>query len=111
MDQEELLASYEAAARFSSRMLAAARASEWDDFAALEAACATEIGRMRVGDIKEPLTLPQRNRKLEVLKTILDNDREIRLVTEPWISDLSRLFTASAAAVDIAKISNQTVMG
>jgi flagellar protein FliT len=111
MDQEDLLASYEAAARFSSGMLAAARASDWEDFAALEAACATEIKRIRVGGIREPLTPPQRSRKIEVLKTILANDREIRFVTESWISHLSTLAAGSGAALDICKTAGQTVMG
>lgn len=111
MDQEELLASYEAAARFSSRMLAAAKASKWDDFAALEAACAIEIERVKVVDTRKPLTPPQRNRKIEVIKTILANDKEIRLVTESWISDLSTLLTGSAAQLDVSKTASQTVMG
>ena len=108
------MASYEAAARFSSRMLASARASEWEDFAALEAACAIEIRRVRTGEPREPrepLSASQRHRKIEVLNAILDNDREIRFVTESWISDVSTLLTGSAATLDVSERSNQTVMG
>ena len=68
MDQDDLLASYEAAAHFTRKMLAAARASEWERFAVLEAACASEIQRAKVDDAREPLTPQQRNRKIEVIR-------------------------------------------
>jgi flagellar protein FliT len=97
MDQDQLLVSYEAAARITGEMLTAAQASEWDRFSALETACAGEIQRVRVSGLSTPLSPLQRKRKIAVLTKILANDRAIRLVTEPWMSQLSSLLSGTAA--------------
>jgi flagellar protein FliT len=111
MDQEELLASYEAAARITGEMLAAARASEWERFSALETACANEIQRMKFGDSPKPLSALQRTRKIEVITRILANDREIRLVTEPWMSRLSSLLGGTTAVPKLARAHDEAETG
>jgi flagellar protein FliT len=111
MDQDDLLASYEAAANFTGKMLAAARASEWGRFAVLEAACASEVQRAKVGDARKPLTPQQRNRKIEVIRTILANDREIRLITESWMSELSTLLGGTAASWNASKTYDHAAIG
>ena len=111
MDQDNLLASYEAAAHFTRKMLAAARASEWERFAVLEAACAGEMQRAKVDDARKPLTPQQRNRKIEVINTILDNDKEIRLITESWISDLSTMLGGTAVNWKASKTYDHAAIG
>jgi flagellar protein FliT len=111
MDQEELLASYEAAARITAEMLAAARASQWERFSALEMTCASEIHRLKFSDSPKPLSALQRNRKIEVIMRILADDREIRLVTEPWMSRLSSLFGGTTAMPKLARAYDEAETG
>ena len=91
MDQEQLLASYEAAAKTTREMLLAARATNWERFSELETRCADQIRRVEPGTSRTPLSPLQRNRKIDLISRILADDREIRLLTEPWMSELSSL--------------------
>jgi flagellar protein FliT len=91
MDQETILASYEAAAEITGQMLAAARASDWDRLSDLESICAREIQRIRMHDSMTALTPLERNRKISAITKILADDREIRVITEPWMAQLSAL--------------------
>ncbi len=42
-----------------------------------------------------PLTGESRVRKVQIIKKILADDREIRNLTEPWMAQLSRLINST----------------
>lgn len=111
MDQEQLLASYEAAAKITGEMLLAARAMDWERFSALESTCAGEIQRVIPGCSLATLTPLQRNRKIEVISRMLADDREIRAVTEPWMSRLSSLLGQTDVKCKLARACGEVQAG
>lgn len=84
MTSTEVLSMYENIAGLSKQMAAAARMGDWDGLSKLETQCATEARAVTTG--VPALTGAPRLRKIDLLKQILANDREIRDVTEPWMN-------------------------
>ena len=111
MDQEQLLASYEAAAKITREMLLAARALNWQRFSELETSCADEIRWVKLRKSLAPLSPLQRNRKIDVISSILADDREIRLLTEPWMSELSSLLGQNSVMRDLAEACGEVQAG
>lgn len=92
MNSSEVISMYEHIAGLSHQMVAAARSSDWADLTRLEHQCAAAHGGT-LGPIV-PLAGAARLRKIELLKQILANDREIRNSTQPWIRQLSNIMQA-----------------
>ena len=92
MTGSEVISMYEHIAGLSHQMVAAARSSDWADLTRLERQCAAAHDGV-LGPIA-PLAGAARLRKIELLKQILANDREIRNNTEPWIRQLSNIMQA-----------------
>ena len=93
MTSSEVLAMYENIADMSHQMVTAARASDWDGLSKLEGQCAKEARGATPGAVPALSGAP-RMRKIDLLKQILANDREIRNVTEPWMTQLSNVMQA-----------------
>jgi flagellar protein FliT len=80
----------------SGRMLSAARADDWDEVCKVERECAdlvTELSRM--GDLA-PLDPTLRAQKLELMKKVLADDAEIRLLSQPWLRKLDTMMRGPA---------------
>jgi flagellar protein FliT len=92
MTGSEVISMYEHIAGLSHQMVAAARSSDWADLTRLERQCAA-VHDGALGTIA-PLAGAARLRKIELLKQILANDREIRNSTQPWIKQLSNIMQA-----------------
>ena len=86
MTSTEVLSMYENIAGLSKQMAAAARMGDWDDLSKLETQCATEARAAATG--VPALSGAPRLRKIDLLKQILANDREIRDVTDPWMNQV-----------------------
>jgi flagellar protein FliT len=86
MTSNEVLAMYENIAGLSNQMAAAARIGDWDGLSKLEGQCAAEARPVASG--VPALSGAPRLRKIDLLKQILANDREIRDVTEPWMNQV-----------------------
>ncbi|MEV4778426.1 flagellar protein FliT [Burkholderia sp. LMU1-1-1.1] len=82
----EVLSMYENIAGLSNQMAAAARMGDWDRLSKLETQCATEARAVATG--VPALSGAPRLRKIDLLKQILANDREIRDVTDPWMNQV-----------------------
>jgi len=90
MSCEDMLSTYEALERITDAMLHAASGAEWDRLAELEHACSAHVTRLReAGEVV--LDAAGRQRKIELIKKILDDDRRIRDMTTPWMAQLSAL--------------------
>lgn len=96
MDYQGMIAIYENVAGISSQMLAAARDSDWDKLALLELACSEQITILKRESQQMPLTAEQRGQKVRVIQAILENDRRIRDLTDPWMSQLSTLMQSTS---------------
>jgi flagellar protein FliT len=84
MTSSEVLSMYENIAGLTNQMAAAARIGDLDRLDQLEGQCATEARTVSNG--VPALSGGQRLRKIDLLKQILANDREIRDVTDPWMN-------------------------
>lgn len=88
MTSNDVLSMYENIAGLTSKMVVAARTSNWDGLDHLEKQCASEAVATMAGTVP-PLAGAKRQRKIDLLKQILANDREIRNITEPWMTQFS----------------------
>lgn len=87
MTSNEVLSMYENIAGLTSRMAVAAQAGDFETLARLETQCALHAAATATG--VPPLSGAPRQRKIDLLKQIMANDRAVRAVTEPWeLSDL-----------------------
>jgi len=86
MNSSEVLSMYENIAGLTNQMAAAARMGDWDGLNKLENACATEARATATG--VPALNGAPRLRKIDLLKQILANDREIRDLTDPWMNQI-----------------------
>ncbi|MDC8757444.1 flagellar protein FliT [Janthinobacterium fluminis] len=93
MTSTEVLSMYENIAGMTNQMVKAARASDWDSLSQLEKQCASEARGATAGAVPALSGTP-RMRKIDLLKQILANDREIRAVTEPWMTQLANVMPA-----------------
>lgn len=89
-----LLSFYEAIEQASADMLAAARASNWDEVVKLEGACVLLISKLKAAARERPLTEDETQAKFRVMQRILINDAEIRRLAEPWLQDQKAMLSS-----------------
>ena len=87
MTSTDVLSMYENIAGLTGKMVAAAQISDWSALDRLENQCAVQsVGAL--GGVPA-LEGSARQRKIDLLKQIMANDRAIRDVTEPWMGRLN----------------------
>lgn len=96
MTPNDVLSMYEQIAGLTNNMVAAARSSDWERLSSLENQCAIAASATLVGAVPALSGTP-RLRKIDLLKQILANDREIGNITEPWMAQLSKVMPAPRA--------------
>jgi flagellar protein FliT len=95
MNSQELISVYENVAAITDQMLAAARVGNWDQLRELESRCAGQVEILRSEEPVEALPAPIRERKVALIKKVLEDDRQIRSITEPWMEQLSALINST----------------
>ena len=86
MTSSEVLSMYENIAGLTNQMAAAARMGDWNSVNRMEGMCAVEKSAISTG--VPALEGAQRLRKVDLLKQILANDREIRDLSDPWMNQI-----------------------
>lgn len=81
----------------SQQMLEAARSSSWDEVVRYEGACAVLIEQLRHLAREAELSPQQRREKTRIMQNILRNDAQVRLLAEPWVSEMDRLISPGLA--------------
>lgn len=99
MSTHALIDYYKAIEGASQQMLAAAQMEDWDEVVRLEGACAVLIEQLHASARAQALPAEHRPEKTRIMHRILRNDAEIRYLTEPWLSDLDRLFAGRSPAL------------
>lgn len=92
--EHSLLDYYKAIESASQRMLEAARSENWDQIVHLEGTCAVLIAQLRHKARNLQLAPGERQEKARIMQRILRTDAEIRVIAEPWLSDLEQLMDA-----------------
>ena len=85
---ETLFDYYQAIEATSRQMLQAAQTEDWDQVVRYEGACAVLIEQLRHRAYSEQISPAQRKDKARIMQSILRNDAEVRLLAEPWLSEL-----------------------
>lgn len=97
MDNLNILEVYENMAAITTQMLAAARTGDWDRLALLESHCSMQVETLKKHDASISLTGSHRDKKVEIIRKILADDKEIRAITEPWMKQLTALMQSTGA--------------
>lgn len=95
MTPEQVLATYETMTALTTQMVAAARNGDWDQLQVLETHVSGQVVRLRAGGMEVVLDAAGRQRKIAMIKQMLDDDRIIRDLTLPWMARLSALISSS----------------
>jgi flagellar protein FliT len=91
MTNVEILSAYGAMAALTHKMVAAATVADWDGLETLENQVAAHVAALRGTEEAVTLDAGERQRKLGLIKQMLDDDRQIRDLTMPWMAQLSKL--------------------
>jgi flagellar protein FliT len=104
MSGQEVVSVYEAMAGITDQMLAAATANDWERLAQLEHQCAACVRQLKANEaLGQPLAAPERTRKANAIRQMLDSDRKIRDLTQPWMARLSALISNNKVERRIAR--------
>jgi len=95
MEADDIIGLYETVAEITNKMLAAARQGDWDRLAELESSCASQVDLIRNEEPRTPLKGAVRERKVALVKQVLEDDRQIRLITEPWFEQLAEIINTA----------------
>ena len=91
MEGDHILIIYSSIADLTAQMLAAARLGAWDTLIGLEKACSTHFAQLLADDDSRPRDAAHQRRKGELIRSVLDDDAQIRLLVEPWQVQLAAL--------------------
>ncbi len=88
MDASQVITNYESLSALTSRMREAAVQGEWDKLVSIERQCSQQVATMKPADATATLDESARQRKIQLIKKILADDKAIREHTEPWMRQL-----------------------
>lgn len=103
MNSQEVISIYENVADIMGQMLAAARGGDWELLVELESRCSSQIAILKSEEPRVPLTGGVRERKVKIIRKILEDDREIRNITMPWMERLSALINSTQTERKLVK--------
>jgi flagellar protein FliT len=95
MTIQDVLSVYAAMADLTEQMVQAAQRSDWDALVLLEQRCAAHVQTLRAQEPQQPMSGADRERKIELIRQMLNADRQIRDLTMPWMAQLSKLINAT----------------
>ncbi len=98
MNSHYLLERCEHIANFSALMLAAARASNWQEVARLKERASVAINEVRVLSATVALSAEERRIKLAAMQRILVNDGQILELSQPWLKRVTRWLPSGGQA-------------
>lgn len=96
MDKKAILAVYDKVSGVMGLMLQAAEAADWDTVTELGPQCTAYMDALRTSDNHEGLTEEEMEYKMSVIRKILDDDRRIRELAQPWMKELGDLIHSSS---------------
>ncbi len=97
MTSHEVLRVYEDMVGLTDQMLAAARDGDWDRLVLLEQRCAAHVQTLKHGEPPQALQGESRQKKVALIRKMLDDDRQIRDLTTPWMAQLAALINHTGA--------------
>jgi len=98
MDKRAILVVYDKVSGMMDLMVEAAEAQDWQVLTELESQCSAYVDTLRMSDSHDDLTKDEMVYKMTIIQKILDDDRRIRKLTEPWMKQLTDLIHRSATS-------------
>ncbi len=95
MTNQDVLTVYAAMGELSSQMVTAANASDWERLEALEQRVSDHVALLKAQETTVRLEGEQRQRKVTLIKQMLDDDRQVRDLIQPWMAQLSKLINST----------------
>jgi len=95
MTSQQVLSMYAAMADLTEQMVVAATGSNWDLLMQLEQRVASHAQLLRERESPQPMQGAEREQKIELIRKMLNADRQIRDLTMPWMAQLSKLINAT----------------
>jgi flagellar protein FliT len=102
MNSQEIVSLYEAMVGVTDQMVQAATDSDWDRLVLLEQQCAVFVARLRDSE-PQPLAGSERLQKVQAIHRMLDADRQIRDLTQPWMARLTALISNTGTERRLAR--------
>ena len=87
----QILAIYEDISGTTRQMLAAARSDDWDGLVTLEKDCSAMFARLFETEDGAPRDAEFQRRKGELIRGVLANDAQIRVLVQPWLIQLTAM--------------------
>jgi flagellar protein FliT len=97
INNEHVIEIYETIAGLTGRMLTAARAGQWELLSELEAQCSKQVNSLKTAAPQPVLSETARQKKTRIIRRILQDDRDIRELTMPWMSQLAAIINSKGA--------------
>jgi flagellar protein FliT len=98
-DEHEILAWYEEIGQLSRSMVAAAECRDWTRLAWIEQECAIRIEYLTdAGHDHRCRNALREQRRLAIIRSLLDDDALIRMQTQPWLSQLAEFLGTGYSA-------------
>lgn len=95
MSNIQTIANYEMLSTLTGQMRDAAEHGEWDKLVSVEQQCRQQVATMKPVDAVATLDESARQRKIQLIKKILEDDAEIRNHTETWMDQMQRIMQSS----------------
>jgi flagellar protein FliT len=95
MTNDDVLGLYAAMGDLTRAMVAAAHASDWEELEALEQRVSAHVAVLKASEGMVALEAEGRQRKVTLIKQMLDDDRKVRDLLTPWMAQLSRLINST----------------
>jgi len=96
MDNAEIINTYEEILATTNKMLAAAQNNEWDTLINLEKQCRELTNKLITSETESNLSHELQQKKIKIIHQVLDDDAQIRLITEPWMAKLQDIINTNA---------------
>jgi len=90
-----LIQQYEKIALASRSMLEAAHRGNWNEVEEIAARCREMIARLKLTSAGKSLGDGEKRRRIALLRSILNDDAQIRARAEPWLRDLEAFLGAA----------------
>ncbi len=88
MDGTQVITTYKAILATTGKMLAAAQNNQWDELVSLEQEC-RQLTKSLIKEESNPILDKELlQKKVSIIHQILDDDAQIRAITEPWMMRL-----------------------
>lgn len=103
MNGSQTLETYNAILTTTGRMLIAAKNNEWDQLITLERECKQLTDSLIQKDSEPILDKELLQEKIQIIHQILEDDAQIKAITEPWMMKLQEMLNANNRTRDLQR--------